>query len=259
MSESVDFAAVIPAYNEARTIRDIATRTRAQVARVIVVDDGSTDGSAAELASSDIELVRNPRNQGKSRALWRGIEIALAHRVQGVVTLDGDGQHCPEDISRLLKAAHHYPKHIVIGSRLHDRAAIPAARYFANRFANFWIAWAAGYPIMDSQSGMRVYPSALLRALPASLRTADSFVFESEVLIEAANLGVQSVFVPIAAVYQAGSRPSHFKLRDILRITSMIAPRLLRRGLYPAGLVASLRDTPIRFEDANRGRRTDYG
>lgn len=255
----MDFAAVIPAYNEARTIRDIAARTRAQVARVIVVDDGSSDGSAAELADSDVELVRNSRNFGKSRALWRGIDIALAHPVQGVVTLDGDGQHCPEDISRLLQATKHYPNHIVIGSRLHNRAAIPAARYLANRFANFWVAWAAGYPIMDSQSGMRVYPAALLRALPASLRSADSFVFESEVLIEAANLGVQSVFVPIAAVYQAGSRPSHFKLRDILRITKMIAPRLLRRGLYPAGLLASLRDSPVRFEDAHLGTPTDYG
>lgn len=250
MSDEAKVAAVIPAYNEATTIRDIVARTGRQVPHVIVVDDGSSDATASESSSAGAEVIQNVRNLGKSASLWRGIDAALAHSVSAVVTLDGDGQHRPEDIARLIQAARDYPQHIIIGARLHERAAMPAARYYANRFANFWIAWAAGYPILDSQSGLRLYPSTLLRALPPNLRTAGSFVFESEVLIEAAYIGVRSVFIPVAAIYRTDSRPSHFRGRDIARITRMVAAHLIRRGLHLRGLISSLRGRPIRIERA---------
>src|SRR4051794_709114 len=235
-------AGVIPAYNEVATIRDVADRTLAQLPEVIVVDDGSTDGTADRLASLPVTLVRNPRKLGKSASLWRGISLALADGAQAVVTLDADGQHRPEDIPRLLAAHRRDPSALVVGARLHDGADIPAERYYANRFANFWIAWAAGQRVQDSQSGFRVYPGPLLLALPPRVRRAASFVFESEALIEAGRRGTRLEWVPIPAIYQARGRRSHFRpIVDVALITRMVAWKLLSRGLDLGGLFRSVR------------------
>ena len=239
---NVRLAAVIPAYNEVATIGDVAERTLALLRSVIVVDDGSTDGTAAALASLPVTLVRNPRNLGKAASLWRGIALALAEGVAAVVTLDADGQHRPEDIPRLLEAHRRDPAALVIGARLHDNSGIPSERYYANRFANFWIAWAAGQRMKDSQSGFRAYPASLLRALPARMGRAAGFVFESEVLIEAGRRGTRLEWVPIPAIYEARGRPSHFRpIVDVALITRMVAWKLLSRGFYLPGLIRSLR------------------
>jgi glycosyltransferase involved in cell wall biosynthesis len=239
------FAALIPAYNEAATIRAVAERCLRQVDTLIVVDDGSGDGTADALAGLPLILLRHTRNQGKAASLWDGFRAALELGADAVVTLDGDGQHLPEEIPRLAEAARRHPERLVIGARLWDRAAFPSARYRANRFANFWIGWAAGQRLEDSQSGFRVYPAALLRKLLARGRHAAGFVFESEVIIDAAHLGHPSVPVPVSAIYRQDARASHFHpARDIARIVLMVASKLLARGLYPAGLVRSLRRQP---------------
>ena len=234
--------AVIPAYNEAATLRDVARRTLAQVERVIVVDDGSSDGTAATLQGLPLTLVRNPRNLGKTVSLWRGIAIALAENADAVITLDADGQHRPEDITRLLEVHRQDRDALVVGARLHDRARIPTERYFANRFGNFLVAWAAGQRIEDSQSGFRIYPAKLLRSLLPQPERAASFVFESETLIEAGRRGVRLAWVPIPAIYEPQARPSHFRpVVDFLLIGRMILWKLISRGFYLRGLVRSLR------------------
>lgn len=235
-------AAVIPAFNEARTIRDVATRTLQHVPVVIVVDDGSTDQTDAELAGLPIVLIRNERNRGKAYSLARGAERAFAMGAEAIITLDGDGQHRPEDIPRLLRMRARDPAAMIIGSRLHARKYIPRNRYLANRFANFWIAWAAGQPIADSQSGFRIYPAGLLRSLVQRAKHDPGFVFESEVLIEAGRRGVRIVDAPVTVAYPERARRSYFRpVLDILRITRMVAWKLLSRGLYLSGLVRSLR------------------
>ena len=234
--------AVIPVYNEVATARRVVERTLAQLARVIVVDDGSNDGTAAALDGLPVTLIRNPRNLGKAASLWRGMAVALAENAAAVVTLDGDGQHRPEDIPRLLETHRADPHALVVGARLHDRASFPIDRYLSNRFANFWIAWAAGQRIEDSQSGFRVYPASLLRALPPRLVRAASFVFESEILIEAGRRGLKLAFVPIPAIYEPHGRRSHFRpVLDFVLIARMILWKLITRGFYLRGLLRSLR------------------
>lgn len=235
-----NFAVVIPAYNEQATIRDIATRALAIANIVIVVDDGSSDNTVAELDGLSVTLIQHPHNLGKAASLWDGINEARKHDVDVIVTLDGDGQHAPEDIPLLISQHEQTPGQIIIGARLADKAAIPPKRYYANKIANFWIAWAAGYPIQDSQSGFRLYPSELFDGLRISTGKTSSFVFESEILIKAAHKGIYSYSVRIPAVYAENARPSHFRgVRDITFITLMVARILFQHLLYPQGLYRS--------------------
>lgn len=226
------FAVVIPAYNEAATIRDIATRALSICNIVIVVDDGSADNTSAELDGLNVTLIKHAQNHGKAASLLDGINAAISMGADSVITLDGDGQHRPEDIPRLLATANQYPNTIIIGSRLANKAAIPAKRYYANKTANFWLSWAAGYLIEDSQSGFRIYPSVLFNKL--EIGTRHSFVFESEILIHAAKQNIYSKPIPIDAIYATNARPSHFRgVHDITLITLMVAKELISHGMAP--------------------------
>lgn len=232
---------VIPAFNEAATIRALVRRVLAAVPDVIVVDDGSTDGTGAQLAQLPITVLTHERNLGKAASLWSGLDCAMARGATRVVTLDGDGQHQPEDIGRLLHVADIFPKCIVIGARLHDKRNFPPSRYYANQFARFWISWAAGDAIADTQSGFRVYPAHLLAQISRADVSWTRFVFESEILIAAGARGVRSVAVSIPGIYPPAARRSHFRpVVDVARIVAMVASRLLRSGLHPAGLWRSL-------------------
>ncbi|MGQ0809839.1 MAG: glycosyltransferase family 2 protein [Nitrospiraceae bacterium] len=232
---------VIPAYNEAATIRDVVSRTLQHMTYVVVVDDGSTDETAATLAGLPITLLRNEVNDGKASALWRGFQHALNAGACGVVTLDGDGQHAPEDIVRLVAVAMVSAHDLIIGVRRRDRRRAAVWRYGANCIADFWISWASGAVFEDSQSGFRLYPASLLKNVTVQHGRSRSFVFESEILIEASHAGYRSVAVAIDALRRPGARPSYFRpVLDIARITLMVAGKLLSRGMYPEGLYRTL-------------------
>ena len=236
---------VIAAYNEARTIRGLAEAALALCVRVLVVDDGSTDGTAAQLQGLPLTVLRHAVNRGKAAGLRTAFAHALALGATCVATIDGDGQHDPRDVSRLLCAWRRRPDRLVIGARLHDRARIPRARYVGNRIACFWISWAAGHPIADTQSGCRVYPRAVMEIALADCASCTGFTFESEILIAAAQRGHRTLAVAIGARYPADARPSHYRPGpDTTKIVAMVALRLLARGLYPAGLWRSLQRTP---------------
>ena len=231
MNASGVAAVVIPAHNEARTIRAVAAGALQSVPLVIVVDDGSTDGTANLLEGLPVVVLRNERTCGKAATLLCGAGAAIERGASAIVTLDGDGQHCPEDIPILLGAHRAAPGSIVIGSRLHLRERIPPSRYWANRVANFWISLASGYPIADTQSGFRIYPARLLETAGLRADRSRSFVFESEILIEAARRGVIASCVPVNVVYSERGRASYFRpVVDIARIVRMVAWRLLREG-----------------------------
>lgn len=233
-------------------IRKVVSETLEFCDNLYVVDDGSVDDTAAQISDLPVNLLQNDKNRGKAASLWRGIQAALADGAEAVITLDADGQHLPADIPRFIQAGQEYPDTIIIGSRLADKAAFPAKRYYANQVANFWISWAAGYPISDSQSGFRLYPATLLKKLSMNTEKDRSFVFESEILIKAARLGIRSQPIPIKAIYEADARPSHFRsVRDIVRITQMVAWKLISRGFYPAGLFNVLLGT--RFSRFSKG------
>ncbi len=234
---------VIPAFDEAATIAAIVRDCLGRVDGVIVVDDGSADGTAALAEAAGATVLRHPRNLGKGASLCRGMRAALERGAARIATLDGDGQHRPEDLPLLLARSRSSPGSIVIGSRRADRHNAPPARVAANRIADFWVSWAARHWIEDSQSGFRIYPAVLSRELLGHKAMTGGFTFESEILIEAGRLGFRTLSVPIPAIYDATlRRPSHFRpVPDITRIVGMVALKLLRRGMDPGGLWRSLR------------------
>jgi glycosyltransferase involved in cell wall biosynthesis len=236
---------VIPAYNEARTIRGLAQAALTQCVRVLVVDDGSSDGTAEQLQGLPLTLLRHPVNHGKAASLRTAFRHALALGATCVVTIDGDGQHDPRDATKLLAVSRRQPDRLVIGSRLHDRAHIPRARYLGNRTACFWISWAAGHRVADTQSGFRVYPRAVMEIALDECAVCSGFTFESEIIIAAADRGHRTLAVTIGACYPTDARLSHYRPGpDTLKIIAMVALRLLAKGLYPQGLWRSLQRTP---------------
>ena len=229
-------AVVIPALNEALRIRDVVEGALRHCPNVILVDDGSDDGTVEAVAGLPITLLRHPARMGKGAGLRDGFSEALRHGFDAVVTMDGDGQHSADDIPRLLAAANRFPGWIVIGARLRKRANQPMYRRLANEFGDWGIAWGTGYQVADSQSGQRLYPANVC-ALAGQGIPGEDFVFEAQVVMSAAQeLGTRCVSVPIEARYNQihgapDFRPSHFRpLRDLWRITSHIVMQCLRRG-----------------------------
>jgi glycosyltransferase involved in cell wall biosynthesis len=234
-------AVVIPAFNEAATVAAVAEGALRYTQAVFVVDDGSTDDTAEKLARLPVTLIRNDTNLGKAASMARGFAAALARSMDAVITLDADAQHQPADIPRLIAAAEEYPGDIIIATRVQGRERMPRMRRFGNWQADFWIAWAAGYPIRDTQCGYRLYPVALLERLALRGGRRNGFVFESEVLIEAARTGCYARCVPIDTIYGRSPRSSHYRAAsDTMRIVLMVAGKLIQRGLNPLGLLRSL-------------------
>ena len=229
-------AVVVPALNEALRIREVVQGALRHSPNVIVVDDGSDDGTAEAIADLPVVLLRHETRRGKGAGLRSGFAEGLRRGFEAVVTMDGDGQHSADDIPRLLAAANRRPGWIVIGARLRNRARQPLHRRLANRFGDWGIAWGTGYRVADSQSGQRLYP-AVVCALACTGIPGEDFVFEAQLLMSAAQrLGTRCVSIPIEARYNAvhgatAFRPSHFRpLRDLWRITSHIVAQCVRRG-----------------------------
>ncbi len=248
---SIPVTVVIPAYNEAATIRDLARRVLQHTSQLIVVDDGSSDGTADQLADLPLTLIRHQENRGKAASLHDGMQAAVNQGAKCVITLDGDGQHVPEDIPKLYASWEANPKHLIIGARLQNREQAPNARRRANNFADFWISWAAGCRIHDSQSGLRLYPADAIQSVFVSHSRERGFVFESEYLIEAAKKGFGFSTVPVESRYPQQARASHFRpVADITRIVLMVAGKLIANGMYPMGLYRVLfreNNEPDRF------------
>lgn len=238
-----DVFVVIPAFNEVATVRDVVQRTLRCAEHVILVDDGSQDGTSEAVKDLPIILIRQDQNGGKASALILGFARALNEGAAAVITLDADGQHFPEEIPLFLEAFGAHPDHVIVGSRLWNRAAVPGIRYWANRFASFWISWASGVHLEDCQSGFRLYPSTLLKAVNANHGTRHGFTFESEFLVNAARRGHSISFVRIRVIYpQNHMQQTHYHhVYDNLRMIKMVGSKLIPKGMDPAALVRSLR------------------
>ena len=201
---------VIPTYNNGGTIADVVDRTLAECGDVIVVDDGSTDDTPRLLGDrTDITLLRLEYNRGKGIALREGFRRALAMGFTYAITLDGDGQHYPEDIPLLTEASVTHPGALIVGSRQLEGVERSKGSDFANRFSNFWFWLQTGCRLPDTQTGFRLYPLKRLRGL--SLLTA-RYEAELTVMVLASWHGVPLVPTHVRVYYPPKEeRVSHFR------------------------------------------------
>lgn len=221
--EENEVCAVIPTYQNAKTLLKVVADVHRVVDTVFVVDDGSNDGTAALLDKATgnerpEKVLTHPKNCGKGAALKTGLTYARQQGFRYAVTMDADGQHRADDIPALLKAVEEEPDALAIGSRGLQHENMPAKSTFANRFSNFWFALQTLQRLPDTQSGLRVYP---LQRLHGLRWMSARYEAELTLLVFSAWAGVKLLPVPVSVYYPPrDQRVTHFRPgRDFTRIS----------------------------------------
>lgn len=194
--------ALIPAHNESGRVANVVRAAQAFLP-VLVVDDGSTDDTAARAEAAGATMLRQVPNQGKGAALRAGFRRALDEDYEGVLTLDADGQHDPAEIPKFLDAYAERQPDLIIGARDFDQ--IPPVRRAANTLGRWSFSWALGKPVLDNQSGYRLISRRLLEATLTSQESG--FEFEVEMIVTCVQRGYVLEWVPIRTIY--GGESSH--------------------------------------------------
>jgi len=219
------YCVVIPAFNAAKTIGEVVRRAKAEGLDVIVVDDGSTDETAAVSAEHGALVISHLRNQGKGCALRTGFAHALRSRCEGVVTLDSDGQHDPSEIPQLIAAGERQHAGVVLGNRMVDGAPMPRARRWTNSLMSCLVSLRVRQRIPDSQCGFRVIRKEVLDTV---FLRARRFEIETELLLRASARRWKIISVPIRSIYR-GQASRIRPVRDGLRFAALLVRSLVWR------------------------------
>ena len=212
---------LIPAFNEEPYIERLVYRAKAHLPDVLVIDDGSSDTTAALAEGAGATVHRLRSNKGKGEALKAGFQYAAGQGREWVLTMDGDGQHNPDDISNFLPLLTEYD--LILGNRMDDAGRIPLMRRIANLFSSLLVSLLCFRRIRDSQSGFRAYRVDLLRQVP--LRSS-RYDLETEVLIKAVRKGFRIGHCRVQTIY-AGEASRFRTISDSLRFFVVIARSFL--------------------------------
>lgn len=253
---------IVPTYNNHKTLQWLVEGVLAYTEQVIVVNDGSTDGTSHILSQfPHVEIIDIPTNKGKGNALRRGFERATQLGYDFAITIDSDGQHFPEDIPTFIEVLQKAEdkKILLIGARNMSQDGVPKKSSFGNKFSNFWFWVETGIRLDDTQSGFRMYP---LWAMQDLTFHTHKFEFEIETIVKAAWAGVDVKNIPIRVHYDSVDRVSHFRpFKDFTRISILntwlvfvaffyIKPRNLYRKLKKKGLKRFLLEDILRSDDS---------
>ena len=217
--------ALIPAYQEGPRIGAVVETARAHLP-VVVIDDGSSDDTAARAEAAGATVVHQLPNAGKGAALRAGFRHALDRGYAAAVTLDADGQHDPDEIPAFLDVFRERRPELVIGKRAFGE--MPPVRRLSNTLGGLTLSAALGRNVPDNQSGYRLIGRVLMRAMLES--DESGFEFEVEMIARAIALGLPIEWVPIRTIY--AGEPSHIEpwrhFREFLRVTAKA--RKIARG-----------------------------
>jgi len=189
---------LIPTYNESEAIGGLVKNIRAQNLDVFVIDDGSADNTAEIARQSGAVVLRNPVNKGKGASLIRGFEYVLGRGVDAVITMDGDGQHSPDEIGSFLQRAGSSDAGIIVGNRMSAVKNMPVVRILTNTFMSWLISIKAKQHIPDTQCGYRFLNRAVIEKLSLTTFKYDT---ETEILIQASQAHFKIESIPIKTIY----------------------------------------------------------
>lgn len=214
--------AVIPAYNEESTLTLLIDKLKKHNIDIIIIDDGSTDRTAAIARNQGVFLISHPSNQGKGRALRDGFQLALERDYEEVITLDADGQHNSDEIPLFTDKILNSNAGIVVGNRLHLPKGMPLSRLSVNRFFSKIVSSVCKQNIPDALCGYRIIKKEVLKSI--TLHT-HRFDIDPEILIKAAKMGFRIESVNIESIY-AGEHSQIRPFPDGLRFFRLIIKEL---------------------------------
>ena len=215
--------ALIPAYNAERFVGDVVRKALTHV-KVIAVNDGSSDGTLAQLRVTGATVIDQQPNQGKGAALQRGFRAALELGAAAVITLDADGQHDPSEIPLFLEAFRATRAPLIIGER--PFSGMPAVRRVSNTVGRAAFSWAMGRDGPDNQSGYRLLSRQLMEAVLESGERG--FEFEMDMIVVCVKRGWPIGGVPIRTIY--GEEKSNIKpIQHVVHFFRMV--RQARRAM----------------------------
>jgi glycosyltransferase involved in cell wall biosynthesis len=221
--------ALIPAYQEGPRVGPVVAAASRHLP-VLVVDDGSTDDTAARAEAAGATVIRQRPNAGKGAALRSGFRAAIESGYAAVVTLDADGQHDPDEIPAFVDVHRARHPELIVGQR--DLRAMPLVRRMSNTLGGVALTIALGRSVPDNQSGYRLIGRTLMAALLDS--DESGFEFEVEMIARCIALGLPLDSVPIRTIY--AGEPSHIRpwrhFTEFLRVTGKA--RRIVRGDRPA-------------------------
>ncbi|MDD2679462.1 MAG: glycosyltransferase family 2 protein [Candidatus Omnitrophica bacterium] len=209
---------IIPTYNESKEIFRLVKEVKEQNPDVLVVDDGSRDNTAQIASDAGAVVLRNQVNAGKGACLRKGFAYALTHDFEAVITMDGDGQHLPQDLQYFICLAGLSQSDILIGNRMLQTQNMPLIRIITNKFMSWLISCLCKQDIPDTQCGFRLIKTHVLKKI--TLETA-KYEIETEILLKAARGGFKIESVPITTVYR-GQKSQINPFLDTLRFLKFI-------------------------------------
>ncbi len=218
---------VVAAYNEAAVIAGVVAGLTRFGYHVVVVDDGSADGTADAATGTGAAVVKHPINLGQGAALQTGIEFALADCAEFVVTFDADGQHRAADIANLIDALTEHGADFALGSRFRGQALdLPPVRRLVLKAATWFTRLTTGLAVTDTHNGFR----AMTRRGASRIKLRQNrMAHASEVLHQIARSGLKFVEAPVTIEYSAYSLAKGQKLTDSLMILVDLLARRLHR------------------------------
>ncbi len=189
---------IIPTYNEEKNLGRLLLRIKRHNYDILVIDDGSEDKTGQIVKAAGVNLIKHNQRLGKGVSIRDGFNFCLKNNYEAVITMDGDGQHCPQDIPQFIAKAEEKKFDIIVGNRMGNAKGMPLSRLITNKVMSKIISFLCRQPIPDSQCGFRLINCEVLKGIYLD---CCQFEIESEVLIEASKKGFRIGSVPILTIY----------------------------------------------------------